>query len=115
MATNRELAKRSLAEYANLARSGQPFVSYAEIATLIGREGQHALLGGPLDALRDLCLSMQIPDVATMVVSKDSLRSGSLKPSPKALEKYGGWPELRKMQARCLTFDWGAFYEEHFG
>jgi hypothetical protein len=78
------------------------------MATAIGRPGQHRLLGAPLDAVRDLCKERGWPDIATVVVTKDSLVDGTLRPSPQALEKYGGWPGLREEQARVIAFDWSS-------
>jgi hypothetical protein len=80
--------------------------SYGDLATAIGRPGQHRLLGGPLDEVRTICGRNGWPDIATVVVTKDSLADGTLRPSPQAFEKYGGWPGLREEQARVLTFHW---------
>ena len=110
MATNAELAYAILDEYVKLRQStDQVFITYGELASLIGRPGQHALLGGPLDLVRDICRGLSIPDIATMVINQESMKSGKLLPSGAALDKYGGWPGLRKEQARVLAFDWNTY------
>ncbi len=108
MATNKEIALEILSRFVEGARGGRVLWTYGDLATATGRDGQHRLLGGPLDALRDHCVENGLPDVATVVVSKESLAGGSLKPSPKALGKYGGWPGPRQEQARVIAFDWAA-------
>ena len=84
-------------------------MSYGALAARVGRPGQHRLLGDPLDRVRGLCARRGLPDVAVMIVSKESLRDGTAEPSQKALEKYGGWPDLRKEQARVLAYDCNSF------
>jgi alkylated DNA nucleotide flippase Atl1 len=107
MATNTELAVEILAAYVNVRKTGhQVVLTYGDMAKLIGRPGQQRILGGALDALRKYCEDLEIPDVATVVVNKESLLDGTLLPSQQALEKYGGWPGLRKQQAKVISFDW---------
>jgi hypothetical protein len=109
MTTNRETAETILAVFLAAARdSGRILWSYSDLATAIGRPGQHRLLGAPLDEVRRLCEEREWPDIATVVVTKDSLLDGTLRPSPQALEKYGGWPGLRRAQARVIEFDWSS-------
>lgn len=74
---------------------------------MVGLPGQHRLLGGPLDAVRDLCAERGWPDISTMVVNKDTLSDGTLMPSQAAVEKHGGPLGLRREQAQVITFDWG--------
>jgi hypothetical protein len=107
MASNSEHAESIIAAYTQLRRSTDcVFLTYGQLATLIGREGQHRLLAGPLDLVRELCKKRGLPDIATVVVSKDSLADGTLMPSPGALEKYNGWRGLREEQARVICWDW---------
>jgi hypothetical protein len=109
MTTSRETAEAIIDAFLAAARdTGRILWSYADLATAIGRSGQHRLLGAPLDVVRDLCVNRGWPDIATVVVTKDSLVDGTLRPSPQALEKYGGWPELRREQARVIAFDWSS-------
>jgi hypothetical protein len=82
--------------------------TYSDLAKAIDRKGQHRLLGGPLDILRDICRENGLPDVATVVVTKESLLDGTLMPSRQALEKYGGWHGLREEQARVISFNWSS-------
>ncbi len=84
-------------------------MTYGTLAARVGREGQHRLLGDPLDRVRGLCARLGVPDVAVMIVSKGALQDGTVEPSKAALEKYGGWPSLRKEQARVLAYDWESF------
>lgn len=100
MATNTEIAQELLKQFVSGDRQDRVLWTYGDMAVAIGRSGQHRLLGAPLDALRELCVEKGLPDIATVVVSKGSLTDGTLKPSPKAIDKYGGWPGLRKEQAR---------------
>ena len=110
MATNKEIAGTIIDAYVRLRQSSEKiFISYGEMAILIGRGGQHALLGAPLDQVRDICADLGIPDIATMVVNMDALKSGALMPSGSAIEKHSGWPGLRKEQARAITFDWMSY------
>ncbi|MFW8634373.1 hypothetical protein [Cribrihabitans pelagius] len=107
MATNEYWAKRIISEYVKLRQSSDKvLVTYGELAESIGRKGEHRLLGNPLDLVRAICEQANLPDVTTVVVDQQSLRTGEISPSPKALEKYGGWPGLRAAQARVLAFDW---------
>ena len=106
MATNTEIAQELYKQFVDCARQGRVLWAYGDMAVAIGRAGHRRLLGAPLDTLRDLCVEKGLPDIATVVVSKDSLTGGTLKPSPKAIDKHGGWPGLRKEQARVMTFDW---------
>jgi hypothetical protein len=109
MATNRETAESIVSVFLAAARDTERVLwSYTDLATAIGRPGQHRLLGAPLDAVRDFCEERGWPDIATVVVTKDSLADGTLRPSPQALEKYGGWRELRREQARVIAFDWSS-------
>lgn len=109
MATNRETAEAIVAAFvASTLERGRILWSYADLATAISRPGQHRLLGAPLDEVRLLCEERGLPDIATVVVTKGSLLDGTLRPSPQALAKYGGWPELRREQARVLAFDWSS-------
>jgi hypothetical protein len=109
MATNRETAEALVAEFLRAAReSGRVLWTYADLATAVGRPGQHRLLGAPLDEVRRICEEHGWPDIATVVVTKDSLLDGTLRPSPQAIDKYGGWPGLRREQARVLVFDWSS-------
>lgn len=109
MATNEFWANRIFSEYVKLRQSSDKvFVTYGDLAELIGRQGEHRLLGAPLDLVRAICERADLPDVATVVVDQQSLRSGEIRPSPKALEKYGGWPGLRAEQGRVVAFDWDA-------
>jgi hypothetical protein len=109
MATNGETAEAIVAAFLAAAQdTGRVLWSYADLATAIGRPGQHRLLGAPLDVVRDLCVERGWPDIATVVVTKDSLVDGTLRPSQQALEKYGGWPELRREQARVIAFNWAS-------
>ena len=109
MATNEYWANRIFSEYVKLRQStDKVFVSYGELAEMIGRKGEHRLLGASLDMVRAICGRAKLPDVATVVVDQQSLKSGEIKPSSKALEKYGGWPGLRAEQGRVLAFDWNA-------
>ena len=109
MPTNRETAEAICVAFVAAAKgSDRVLWSYADLAIAIGRPGQHRLLGAPLDEVRRLCEERGWPDIATVVVTKDSLLDGSLRPSPQALEKYGGWPGLRQEQARVIAFDWSA-------
>ncbi|MEL6913429.1 MAG: hypothetical protein AAFP13_02900 [Pseudomonadota bacterium] len=78
------------------------------MAEAIGRPRREArLLGQALDKVREVCVARGLPDVATFVVSQESVEAGSLEPSQQALKKYAGWPGLREQQAKCLTHDWG--------
>ena len=111
MATNDETAAAIIKVYA-AARVSEDvvFMTYGELSDRLGRPGQQRLLGDPLDRVRKLCESFGIPDIATVIVDKVSLERGTLKPSERALEKYGGWRELRVEQARVLAFDWASFH-----
>lgn len=107
MATNEYWAKRILSEYVKLRQSSERvLVTYGDLAEIIGRKGEHRLLGSSLDLVRQICEQKNLPDVATAVVDVLSLKVGEIKPSAKVLEKYGGWPGLREEQARVLAFDW---------
>ena len=106
MATNTEIAQELYKQFVDGARLGRVLLTYGDMAAAIGRAGQHRLLDAPLDALRELCVEKGLPDIATVVVSKDSLTDGMLKPSRKAIDKHGGWPGLRKEQATVMTVDW---------
>ncbi|GEM_PF-2703957 len=107
MATNRETAEAIVEAFLAQSRDpGRMLWSYGDLATAIGKPGQHRLLGAPLDEVRRLCEERGWPDIATVVVTKESLLDGTLRPSPQALGKYGGWPGLRRQQARVLEFDW---------
>jgi hypothetical protein len=107
MATNRKTAEVIVRAFIRGATTeDRLFWSYGDVAALIGRKGQGNLLGAPLDEVRRLCEERGWPDIATVVVTKNSLADGTLRPSPQALEKYGGWPGLRSEQARVITFDW---------
>jgi len=106
---NDDLAREILLTYAK-ARINEHviFMTYGDLAERLGRPGQQRLLGDPLDRLRTLCDQRGLPDVATVIVDKQSLRSGEVSPSPKALEKYGGWQNLREEQARVIAQDWSS-------
>jgi hypothetical protein len=107
MASSRETAEVIIDVFLARAREKDRVLwSYGDLASAIGRPGQHRLLGGPLDEVRNLCKERGWPDIATVVVTKDSLLDGTLRPSPQAVEKYGGWPGLRHEQARAIDFDW---------
>lgn len=107
MASNHEHAERIIQVYIEMRRTSEiVFISYKDLAIRIGRPGEHRLLGGSLDLVRDICRTRNIPDVATMVVSKNSLLDGTLQPSQDAVAKYGGWPELRQEQARAMAHHW---------
>jgi hypothetical protein len=109
MPTNRGTAEAICAAFVAQAQAtGRVLWSYSDLAAAIGRSGQHRLLGAPLHEVRRLCEERGWPDIATVVVTKDSLLDGSLRPSPQALDKYGGWPGLRQEQARVIAFDWSA-------
>ena len=107
MPSNLDHAESIIAAYIALRRSSdQVFVSYGQLATLIDRQGQHRLLGGPLDLVRELCERRGLPDIATVVVSRESLADGTIKPSAEAVVKYNGWNGLRAEQARVIAWDW---------
>ncbi|SLN48097.1 hypothetical protein TRL7639_02643 [Falsiruegeria litorea R37] len=109
MAGNEFWARKIIAAYVELRRTTeQIFITYGELADLIGRKGEHRLLGGALDLVRDRCCEMGVPDIATVVIDKESLKRGEMRPSPKAIDKYEGWQNLRAEQARVITFDWSA-------
>lgn len=113
MASNEFWANRIFSEYVRLRQSSDKvLVTYGDLAEMIGRKGEHRLLGASLDIVRAICEQASLPDIATVVVDQQSLRSGEMKPSPKALEKYGGWPGLRAEQGRVLAFDWNAVEPE---
>lgn len=107
MPTNVEHAERIISAYIELRRTtDQVFLTYGQLADLIGRTGQQRLLGAPLDVVRELCKARGLPDIATVIVSKDSLTDGTLKPASEAIEKYNGWHGLRAEQARVMAWDW---------
>lgn len=107
MANVDEIAGQIISEYIQLRRSNDVvFVTYGQLAKLIGRDGQHRLLGAPLDRVRGLCAERGLPDIAAVVVDQESLSAGRMMPSRKALEKYHGWSGLRQEQARVMAFDW---------
>jgi hypothetical protein len=107
VASNREIAEIIVETFVAHARTkGRILWSYADLADAIGRPGLHRLLGGALDEVRHLCDERDWPDIATVVVTKESLVDGTLRPSPQAIDKYGGWPGLRREQARVIEFDW---------
>lgn len=81
------------------------FLTCKDLAVRIGRAGQERLLGDVLDRVRILCRDLGLRDVATMVVSKDSLAAGLAQPAQGSKEKYDGWRGLRAEQARVMTFD----------
>ena len=109
MATNRETAEAIVDVFLTRERDhGRILWSYGDLATALGRPGQHRLLGGALDELRQLCEERGWPDIATVVVTKDSILDGTLRPSPQAVEKYGGWPGLRREQARVIERNWSS-------
>ena len=109
MGKNDDLAVRILQIYAE-ARTQEDviFMTYGELANRLDKPGQHRLIGDPLDRVRILCEARQLPDIATVIVDKRSLESGKMKPSEKALEKYGGWDGLRKEQARVIAYEWSS-------
>lgn len=107
MPTNHDHAEAIIQTYATRRRNGgSVFMSYAEMADAIGRKGEHRLLGGPLDLVRDICVARGLPDIATVIVSKESLKSGACEPSKKAVEKYKGWPSLKAEQERVRNWNW---------
>jgi hypothetical protein len=107
MPTNRETAEAIVRAYVEGAATGRRiFWSYGDIATLIGRKGQSNLLGGPLDEVRLICDERGWPDIGSVIVTKPSLLDGTLTPSEPALAKYGGMGDLRRVQARVISFDW---------
>lgn len=106
MATNRETAEAIFASYVGLRKTTDiVFLSYGALAEMIGRKGQGRLLAAPLDLVREICRAQELPDIATVIVSKESLLDGTLMPAPNAVEKYNGWVGLRKEQAKVLAFD----------
>ena len=110
MATNREIAQQIIKAYVRSRQSSDSvFLSYGQMSGLIDRPGQQRLLGAPLDLVRDICHDMGIPDIATVVVGADSMKDGTVKPAEAALTKHGGWPGLRKEQARVIAFDWATY------
>ena len=107
MGANDDLAAQIVALYVDLRQNSDAvFLTYGNLAERLGRPGQQRLLGDPLDRVRQVCEARALPDIATVVVDQISLRDGTVKPSVKALDKYGGWPWLRAKQARVLSFDW---------
>ena len=91
------------------AKEGRLLWTYGDMAEAIGRPRREArLLGRALDRVRDICAERGVPDCATMVVSQDEVKAGTLKPSPQALAKHQGWHGLREQQAQCLTFEWSS-------
>ncbi|MFK7869906.1 MAG: hypothetical protein AB8B58_11765 [Roseobacter sp.] len=106
MPTNREWAAKILEQFVLGASEGRIVWTYGDMATAIGRPGEHRLLGGPLDELRKYCQDLELPDLATVVVSKESLIDGRIEPSKQAFDKYDGWPQLRREQAKVFNFDW---------
>lgn len=107
MGANDHHAETALDLYAKAAaEEGLVFLTYRELAARMGRPGQERLLGDVLDRLRLLCEQRNLPDVATMVVSQDSLRSGLVRPADNAKRKYCDWRGLRDAQAKVMTFDW---------
>ena len=112
MGKNDDLAEQILRTYAEASvNEGVIFMTYGDLAKRLGRPGQHRLLGDPLDRLRNLCAERGLPDVATMIVDKPSLHAGTVEPSARALEKYGGWFDLRAEQARVISYDWSAVFK----
>lgn len=111
MPTNQEWADEIIQVYIDLRcqENDIVFLTYKDLAIRLGRPGQERLLAGPLDIVREECQKRQIPDVATMVVSKESLVSGEVKPSTKAASKYNDWTSLRQEQARAISFDWKTY------
>jgi hypothetical protein len=109
VATNHEIADAIIAAFrAEWKKGGRVLWSYSDMATAVGRPGQHRLLGAPLDEVRLICLRHGWPDIATVVVTQESILDGTLRPSPQALEKHGGWPGLRREQARVFVHDWSS-------
>lgn len=109
MPSNEEHAESIIAAYTRLRQStDQVFVTYGQLATMIGRDGQHRLLGGPLDLVREICKLRGLPDIATVVVSEESLADGTIKPTAAGLAKYNGWTALRAEQARVIAWDWSS-------
>lgn len=107
MATNRDTAEAIFAAYVTARKTSDVvFLSYGALAERIGRKGQGRLLAAPLDLVRELCQSRELPDLATVIVSQESLKDGTLMPAPNAAGKYGDWVGLRKEQARVMAFDW---------
>lgn len=82
------------------------FLTYGDLAIRIGRPGEHNLLGAPLDIARELCKAHNLPDITTMIVNKPSIQNGTMKPSENAIQKYNGWPDLRREQAKVIAFEW---------
>jgi hypothetical protein len=107
MATNSETAEAIIDAFlTEWRRGGRVLWSYGDMSTAIGRPGQQRLLGPPLDEVRRLCKERGWPDIATVVVTKESILDGTLRPSPQAIDKHGGWPGLRWQQARVIENDW---------
>jgi hypothetical protein len=110
MASLDDMASQIIEAYAAAwVNENLAFLTYGDLAVRIGRAGQHRLLGAALDTVRQRCLELGIPDIATVIVDKKSLHGGVAKPSEAALKKYGGWPKLRKQQAAVISFDWSTW------
>ena len=106
MTTNRETAEQSVEAYVAARADGIAFLTYGTLATLIGRPGEHRLLGAPLDMVRGICKERGIPDIAAAVVDKVSMENGRVASSQKAIVKYGGWPNLCSEQAKVIACNW---------
>ena len=96
--------------------AGEPAIGYRDLAERMGLPNPTGRgLRGMLDALTLTCLSNGWPDLATLVVTAESLRAGRPRPSRGVFDASGVWPTnglteatIPQEQARARAFDWRA-------
>ncbi len=99
---------------AKRAIEGAPFFSYSELAKEIGVIPPTGRGLGPiLDEAARICVREKIPDVSSVVVSKDTLGTDSPMPSKDSFNSDGVWPitgvhmsDVPAVQKKVMTFDW---------
>ncbi len=110
----RKLGFEVIREVAKAVASGEPFLSYSEMAQNLGMQNTTGQGLGPiLDYAAELCLKHGLPDVTANVVTKSSLDSGNPMPSDNSFDANGMWAisglyvsDVPNEQKKVIEFDW---------
>jgi len=94
--------------------NGEPAVTYSDLAKRLGMPNDTGRGLGPiLDEAALKCKENNLPDITSVVVTKESLASGTPMPSEASFNALGFWPlsglhkdDVPAEQERVRNFDW---------
>jgi hypothetical protein len=96
--------------------AGEPALAYADLAKRLGMANETGQgLGPVLDEAAAMCIENNLPDVSTVVVTKESMEQGCPMPSRRSFDENGFWAitgismdEIPEYQKKVRAYDWAS-------